>query len=144
MTTVRDAIALAESGRTDAARQAFARHIADGAPQAHKSYAIFLQQRGESDVTAFVGLCCCCCCAAVALCRRRRKGGRYRAFEGDDPVEEVELGKRAPLPAKTSTSLPGASNLPPAERPSSDDDDAGSAEEWEARDGGGFELRIHS
>ena len=88
MTTVRDAIALAESGRTDAARQAFARHIADGAPQAHKSY--------------------------------------------------------APLPAKTSTSLPGASNLPPAERPSSDDDDAGSAEEWEARDGGGFELRIHS
>ena len=49
MATVRDAITLAESGRTDAARQAFARHVADGAPQAHKSYAIFLQQRGESD-----------------------------------------------------------------------------------------------
>ena len=49
MATVRDAIALAESGRTDAARQAFTRHVADGAPQAHKSYAIFLQQRGESD-----------------------------------------------------------------------------------------------
>ena len=56
--------------------------------------------------------------------------------------EEVELGKRAPVPAKAS-SLPAASNLPPAERPSSDDD-AGSAEEWEARDGGGFELRINS
>ena len=51
MTTVRDAIALAEAGRTDAARQAFARRVADGAPQAHKSYAIFLQQRGESDAT---------------------------------------------------------------------------------------------
>jgi len=75
--------------------------------------------------------------------RRRRKGGRYRAFESDDPVEEVELGKRAPLPAPTkASSLPAASNLPPAERPSSDD--AGSAEEWEARDGGGFELRINS
>ena len=96
-------------------------------------------------VAAFVGLCCCVCCAGVALCRRRRrrKGGRYRAFEGDDPVEEVELGKRAPLPAKAS-SRPATSNLPPAERPSSDDDDAGSAEEWEARDGGGFELRINS
>ena len=46
---MREAIALAESGRADAARQAFARHVADGAPQAHKSYAIFLQQRGESD-----------------------------------------------------------------------------------------------
>ena len=42
-----------------------------------------------------------------------------------------------------ASSLPAASNLPPAERPSSDDD-AGSAEEWEARDGGGFELRINS
>jgi len=79
----------------------------------------------------------------VALCRRRRrKGGRYRAFESDDPVEEVELGKRSSAPTKAS-SLPAASNLPPAERPSSDDD-AGSAEEWEARDGGGFELRINS
>ena len=113
MATVRDAIALAESGRADAARQAFARHVADGAPQAHKSYAIFLQQRGESDAAS------------------------------DDPVEEVELGKRSSAPTKAS-SLPAASNLPPAERPSSDDDDAGSAEEWEARDGGGFELRINS
>ena len=96
-------------------------------------------------VAAFVGLCCCVCCAGVALCRRRRrrKGGRYRAFESDDPVEEVELGKRSTAPAKAS-SLPATSNLPPAERPSSDDDDAGSAEEWEARDGGGFELRINS
>ena len=95
-------------------------------------------------VTAFVLLCCCCvCCAGVALCRRRRrrKGGRYRAFDSDDPVEEVELGKRSSAPTKAS-SLPAASNLPPAERPSSDD--AGSAEEWEARDGGGFELRINS
>ena len=54
MATVRDAIALAESGRADAARQAFARHVADGAPQAHKSYAIFLQQRGESDAARAV------------------------------------------------------------------------------------------
>ena len=138
---MRDAIALAESGRADAARQAFARHVADGAPQAHKSYAIFLQQRGESDAARAVlesGL------DLDPLCRRRRrrKGGRYRAFDSDDPVEEVELGKRPSAPAKAS-SLPAASNLPPAERPSSDDD-AGSAEEWEARDGGGFELRINS
>ena len=68
--------------------------------------------------------------------------GCDRAFESDDPVEEVELGKRSSAPTKAS-SLPAASNLPPAERPSSDDD-AGSAEEWEARDGGGFELRINS
>ena len=74
-----------------------------------------------------------------------QEGGRYRAIDSDDPVEEVELGKRAPIPAPTkASSLPAASNLPPAERPSSDDDDAGSAEEWEARDGGGFELRINS
>ena len=72
-------------------------------------------------------------------CRDRHPGLRDAS---DDPVEEVELGKRSSAPTKAS-SLPAASNLPPAERPSSDDD-AGSAEEWEARDGGGFELRINS
>ena len=97
MATVREAITLAESGRADAARQAFARHVADGAPQAHKSYAIFLQQRGESD-------------AARAI---------LESGLDLDPSLHFLLFR---IVTRTE----------------------GSAEEWEARDGGGFELRINS
>jgi hypothetical protein len=112
MATVRDAIALAESGRADAARQAFARHVADGAPQAHKSYAIFLQQRGERP--------------RVRERRSCRGGGarQARACSREGVVTSGGVEPAAGRAALERCRVGGG--------------------KWEARDGGGFELRINS